>query len=115
MIHGNPLIGHSFSMPWPQILGNYSVIKDFLISLRSDDRENQSGRMLPVVVDPILGGDKACCWPRIVSSVEISVEAREIAAGNFEAQLVAWPEHITRRPEINSHFINFSWGHVFGF
>jgi len=115
MIHGNTLMGHSFCKPWPRILGNYSAINDFLINLRSDDREDKSGRMLVVVVDPILGRYKACCWPGIVSGVQISVEARKIAAGNFEAKLVAWPEHITRRPEINSHLVNFSRSHVFSF
>jgi hypothetical protein len=108
-------MGHSFCMPWSRILGNYSAIKDFLINLLRDDREDQSGRMLVVVVDPILGGYKACCWPGIVSGVQISVEAREVAAGNFEAKLVAWSEHITRRPEVNSHFVDLSRGHVFSF
>lgn len=54
--------------------------------------------MLTVVQDRVSGRDKVAAGRLIPTGVQIAIEAREIAAGNFQAQDVALLEDIAGSP-----------------
>ena len=66
-----------------------------------DNREDQSGWMTFVVENRVCGLDPfrgVRCW---FSSVEVAIESREVAAGKFKAEPMAFSENIARRPEVD--------------
>ena len=71
--------------------------------------------MLAVMVDCVirLQQSRGLAW--ILSSVQIAVKTRKIAAGNFQPQLMTGQEDIAGSPEIDGELINLSRVHEFGF
>ena len=45
---------------------------------------------------------------RFFSSVEVPIEAREIAAANLKAQAVAFLEDVARRPQVEGDLVGLS-------
>ena len=54
-----------------------------------------------VVENCVGGGDKGAREFDLFPCIEIAIEAREIAAGEFEAEPVAGAEDIARRPKVD--------------
>ena len=58
--------------------------------------------------------DDVCCFNHVRSArlvlagIQVSVESREVAAGNLKPQFVSWEENITRRPKIHADVIDLS-------
>src|SRR6266849_6083212 len=62
---------------------------------------HQRRRMRLVMINDIRRFDHARGAGLLFAGVQVAVEAREIAAGNFEPQLVAREENIARGPQVH--------------
>ena len=71
--------------------------------------------MFPVVIDGVGGFDptQSAFW--ILASVEVPIEAREVAAGNLQAQAMSGKKDIAGGPHVDSELIDISRLHEFGF
>ena len=63
-----------------------------------DDGKNQRRRMRLVVINHVGGFDHARGAGLFFARIHVSVEAREIAAGDFQPQLMPRQEHIAGSP-----------------
>src|SRR5260370_42158041 len=45
----------------------------------------------------------------VAAGVQIPVEAREVAAGNFDAHAVSRLEIVARRHRLEGHFVHLAW------
>ena len=70
--------------------------------------------MVRVVEDCIVGGNKGAPESAFFAGIEIAIEAREIAAGNLQAQGVAAEKHVGGGPEIEGNFIDLARIHQGG-
>src|SRR6267378_7278501 len=70
--------------------------------------------MVRVVENCVAGGDKGARESDLFPRVEIAIEAREIAAGNFQAQRVAAQKDVARGPKIEGYFVDLSRVHQNG-
>ena len=65
--------------------------------------------MSGVVVDGVGGFDEGGVSRGGFAGVEVAVEAREVAAGYFEANDVAFEEDVAGGPEVDFVFVDFAW------
>src|SRR5579863_2506525 len=79
--------------------------------LLRDNRQNQRGWMLAIVIDGVRRLDPMRRIRRRLAGVQVAVEAREIAARDFEAQLVSGKEDVARRPEVDGQLVDLSGIH----
>ena len=64
--------------------------------------------MLLVVIDGVGGRQHFRGGCLVFTGVEVAVEAREIAAGNFQAQAVAGEKDVASGPEVHRNVIDFA-------
>src|ERR1700731_2546185 len=70
--------------------------------------------MLRVVENCVAGGDKGARESDLFPRIEIAIEARKIAAGNFQAQRVTAQKDVARGPKIEGYFVDLSRVHQNG-
>ena len=71
--------------------------------------------MLAVVVNSVRRFNPPRPTFRILGSVEISIEAGEVAAGNLQAQAMSGKKDIAGGPDFDSELIDIARLHEFGF
>src|SRR5258707_6379326 len=82
------------------LLGNTSYSRN--------DREHQGRGVVFVVIDGVGGGQHFCGGCLVFAGVEVAVEARKIAAGNFHAQAVAGEKDVAGGPEVYCDVVYFA-------
>ena len=71
--------------------------------------------MFRVVINRIGRRDEPLCGRRLFPGIQVAIEAREIAAGDFQAQHVAFVEDIAGGPEVEIEFVDLAWVQELGF
>ena len=67
--------------------------------------------MFAVVVDGIRSFDPARSTFWIVAGVEIAIEAREIATGDFQPQAMSGKKDVAGGPHVDIELVDISWLH----
>src|SRR5580704_19573721 len=81
--------------------GNSADAPALLILLPRDHRQHQRGRVLRVVVDPLLGLDHAHGAGYRLARIQVPVEARKVAARYIQPDAVARLEQVAGGPQID--------------
>jgi hypothetical protein len=64
--------------------------------------------MIRVVIDRLIRLYNLCRAERRLARVEVAIEAREVAAGDVDANFVSGLEDVARRPQINRVFVDLA-------
>ena len=67
------------------------------------------------MINGIRGFDPARPTFRILAGVKVAIEARKVAAGNFQPQAMSGKKDIARSPDVDIELVDISWLHEFGF
>ena len=78
------------------------------------DRKNHRRGMGPVVINHVRGFDHARGAGLFLAGVQVAVEAREVTARYFEAQLVSCQEDVACGPEVDRELVDFTRIHELG-
>src|SRR5215475_3583510 len=65
--------------------------------------------MIRVVIDRLIRLYHLCRAESRLARVEVAIEAREVAAGDVDANFVSGLEEVARRPQINRVFVDLAW------
>src|SRR5882724_725756 len=71
--------------------------------------------MFPVVVGGIRSFNPSRSSFRILASIEVAIEAGEVATGNFQPQAMSGEKDVASGPDVDSELVNISWLHEFRF
>ena len=83
-------------------------VLDSVRALSRNDGEDQGAGMGGVVVDGVGGLDEVGACGGGLTGVQVAVEAREVAAGDFEADDVALEEDVAGGPEVDFVFVDLA-------
>src|SRR5262249_39514867 len=82
------------------LIGRRLISSSVFISSSGNDWQQQRRRMLGIVINGLLGLYHSRAAERFLARIQIPVEAREIAAGNVDANAMASFEDIAGSPQI---------------
>src|SRR5260370_28158166 len=79
-----------------------------VVRLSRNNWQYQRRRMRLIVINHVRRFDHSRRARLLFAGVQVAVEPRKIAAGNFQPHLVPGKKHIARRPQIHSDVVSLS-------
>jgi hypothetical protein len=83
--------------------------RSFYVFRSGDNGQQDMGWAFFIVVNGLRGLDELCAGAEGPGSVQVPVEAREIAAGDFDSDFMAGQKGVACHPQIDFVTINFAW------
>src|SRR5207253_7308794 len=98
---GTGRVGTSIRTSWAALAAVRSYHASHIPSTRRDDRQRDPRRVPAVVVHALVRGAELVLLGDRRTRVRVAVEAREVAAGDLDADPVPGHEDVARRREVD--------------